>query len=96
MKTPGCFHRLPVFRVALSTASSNRSLEACQEMFPERVHEPTEAKLKGKTVTVAGKPGKASVIDSKQALKNSLAAERILKPHKRAAKGEPGQHGKVG
>jgi hypothetical protein len=44
-----------------------------------------EAKLKGKTVLVARKPGRAPVIDRMQALKKRLAAQRIGKPHKRAA-----------
>jgi hypothetical protein len=49
---------------------------------------------RAKTVTVAGKPGKAPVIDCLQALKKSLAAQRTENPHKRAAADE--QHGNVG
>ena len=96
MKTPGCFPSPPLFPVALSTASSNRSLEACQDEFQGPVDERMEAKLKGKTVLVARKPGRAPVIDRMQALKKRLAAQRIGKPHKRAAGDEHCQHQKAG
>ena len=48
--------------------------EAYRDEFQERLNELIEAKLKGKTVAVAPKPGKAPVIDMMEALKRSLAA----------------------
>jgi non-homologous end joining protein Ku len=52
--------------------------------FQERLNELIEAKLKGKTVTVSPKSGKAPVIDMMQALKKSLAG-RSAAPQKVAA-----------
>jgi DNA end-binding protein Ku len=48
--------------------------EAYRDEFQEKLNELIEAKLKGKTITVAPKPGKAPVIDMMEALKRSLAA----------------------
>ena len=55
--------------------------EAYKDEFQERLNELIEAKLKGKTVTVLPKKGKAPVIDMMEALKKSLAG-RGAKPHK--------------
>jgi DNA end-binding protein Ku len=57
--------------------------EAYKDEFQERLNELIEAKLKGKTVTSAPKPGKAPVIDMMQALKKSLAGSGP-KPRKAA------------
>jgi len=58
--------------------------EAYRDEFQERLNELIEAKLKGKTVAVAPKPGKAPVIDMMEALKKSLAAHGAS-PQKAAA-----------
>jgi len=58
--------------------------EAYRDEFQERLNELIEAKLKGKTVAVAPKPGKAPVIDMMEALKRSLAAHGAS-PRKAAA-----------
>src|SRR6202007_829510 len=56
--------------------------EAYRDEFQEKLNELIEAKLKGKTVTVAPKPGKAPVIDMMEALKRSLASRQTGKPPK--------------
>ena len=58
--------------------------EAYKDEFQERLNELIEAKLKGKTITVAPKRVKAPVIDMMQALKKSLA-EHGAKPQRTAA-----------
>lgn len=58
--------------------------EAYKDEFQERLNELIEAKLKGKTVAIAPKPGKAPVIDMMQALKKSLAGSGV-KPRKAAS-----------
>lgn len=69
--------------------------EAYKDEFQERLNALIEAKLKGKTVTVSPKPGKAPVIDMMQALKRSLAAGHPAKPSKVAAANERRQHRKA-
>jgi DNA end-binding protein Ku len=69
--------------------------EAYKDEFQERLNALIEAKLKGKTVTVSPKPGKAPVIDMMQALKRSLAAGHPAKPSRVAAANEHRQHRKA-
>jgi DNA end-binding protein Ku len=66
--------------------------EAYRDEFQERLNELIEAKLKGKTVTVAPATGKAPVIDMMQALKKSLATRQPSQPAKIAAVSAPRQH----
>jgi DNA end-binding protein Ku len=73
----------------VESLSAPFKLEAYKDEFQERLNDLIEAKLKGKTVTVARKPGKAPVIDMMQALKKSLAA------HQMAAGDEHRQHRKA-
>ena len=69
--------------------------EAYKDEFQERLNQLIEAKLKGKTVTVAPTSGKAPVIDMMQALKKSLAARQPSKPLKIAAVSAPRQQRKA-
>jgi DNA end-binding protein Ku len=78
----------------VETLSAPFKPESYRDEFQERLNELIEAKLKGKTVSVAPKPGKAAVIDMMQALKKSLAARQSSKP-KVASAAEPRQHRKV-
>jgi DNA end-binding protein Ku len=55
--------------------------EEYKDEFQERLNELIEAKLKGKTITVAPTERKAPVIDMMEALKKSLAG-RGARPHK--------------
>jgi DNA end-binding protein Ku len=65
--------------------------EAYKDEFQARLNELIEAKLKGKAVVAAPKPGRAPVIDMMQALKRSLAATQsrgsasAVKPARRSA-----------
>lgn len=69
--------------------------EAYKDEFQERLNELIEAKLKGKTVTVASTSGKAPVIDMMQALKKSLATRQPPKQPKIAAVTAPRQQRKA-
>jgi DNA end-binding protein Ku len=69
--------------------------EDYKDEFQERLNQLIESKLKGKTVTVAPKTGKAPVIDMMQALKKSLATRQTGKPPKIAAAATPRQHRKA-
>ena len=53
--------------------------EVYKDEFQARLNELIEAKLKGKAVVAAPKPGRAPVIDMMQALKRSLASKQIGK-----------------
>jgi DNA end-binding protein Ku len=78
----------------IETLSAPFKPESYKDEFQERLNALIEAKLKGKTVSAAPKPGKAAVIDMMQALKKSLAARQPSKP-KVASAAEPRQHRKV-
>jgi DNA end-binding protein Ku len=78
----------------VETLSAPFKPELYKDEFQQRLNELIEARLKGKTVSVAPKPGKAAVIDMMQALKKSLAARQSSKP-KVASAAEPRQHRKV-
>jgi DNA end-binding protein Ku len=69
--------------------------EAYKDEFQERLSQLIEAKLKGKTVTVAPATGKAPVIDMMQALKKSLATRPSSRPPKIAAASAPRQQRKA-
>src|SRR5580704_11002372 len=69
--------------------------EAYRDEFQERLSQLIEAKLKGKTVTVAPATGKAPVIDMMQALKKSLATRPSSRPPKIAAASAPRQQRKA-
>jgi DNA end-binding protein Ku len=66
--------------------------EAYKDEFQERLNQLIEARLKGKTVTVAPTTGKAPVIDMMEALKKSLATRQSSKPARIAAAAPPRQH----
>jgi DNA end-binding protein Ku len=65
----------------VESLSASFKPEDYKDEFQERLNELIEAKLKGKTVTVAPKPAKAPVIDMMEALKKSLAGH-TAKPQK--------------
>jgi len=65
----------------VESLSASFKPEDYKDEFQERLNELIDAKLKGKTVTVAPKPRKAPVIDMMEALKKSLAGHSA-KPQK--------------
>ena len=67
--------------------------EEFRDEFQERLNELIEAKLKGKTITVAPKTGKAPVIDMMEALKRSLAAMAQAPGNRPRVPGPPASEG---